>query len=253
MARVLLEIIASTVDDCLIAESGGADRIEMCAAISTGGLTPSLGTLVEAKKRVRIPVMAMVRPRAGGFCYSDEDFHVMRRDAELLLKHGADGIVFGILHADGSIDTAHCSKLLDLAGGNQTVFHRAFDVVPDPLQELDRLADLGFTRVLTSGQRKTAYEGRDRIRQLMLHAKGRIEVLPGGGVRPHNVHQLLEATGCTQVHLTAFSSRCDPSTSNGPITFGSIPGAPRSSYECVDLEAVRRMRETLDYTGEAEK
>jgi copper homeostasis protein len=252
MARVLLEIIASTVEDCMAAESGGADRIELCAAIATAGLTPSLGTLIEAKKRVRIPVMAIVRPRAGGFCYSDEDFHVMRRDATALLEHGADGIVFGILHADGSIDSARCGKMLELADGKQTVFHRAFDVVPDPVRELDQLADLGFTRVLTSGQKKTAGEGRQTLRQLILQAKGRIEILPGGGIRPHNVHQLMEATGCKQVHLTAFSSRCDPSTSNGPITFGSIPGAPKSSYECVDIEAVRRMRETLDYRGDAE-
>jgi copper homeostasis protein len=252
VTRILLEIVASTVEDCMIAESGGADRIEMCAAIATGGLTPSLGTLVEAKKRVGIPVMAMLRPRAGGFCYSDEDFRVMRRDAALLLEHGADGIVFGILHADGSLDATRCGKILELAGDSQTVFHRAFDVVPDPLQALDQLADLGFMRVLTSGQKKTAAEGHKRVRQLMLQANGRIGILPGGGVRPHNVHQLMQSTGCTQVHLTAFSSRCDPSTSNGPITFGSIPGAPKSSYECVDLYAVRRMRETLDCSDDAE-
>jgi copper homeostasis protein len=246
MARILLEIIASTVEDCLAAESGGADRIELCAAIATAGMTPSLGTLIEAKKRVRIPVVAMVRPRAGGFCYSDEDFHVMRRDAALLLEHGADGIVFGILHADGSIDTTRCGKMLELAGGKQTVFHRAFDVLRDPMHGLEQLVDLGFTRVLTSGQKRAASDGLERIRELVAHANGRIEILPGGGVRPPNARQLIKATGCTQVHLTAFSSRCDPSTSNGPITFGSTPGAPKSSYECVDLEAVRRMRETLD-------
>ena len=246
MARILLEIIASTVEDCLAAESGGADRIELCAAIATAGLTPSLGTLIEAKKRIRVPVMAMVRPRAGGFCYSDEDFQVMRRDAALLLEHGADGIVFGILHADGTTDTTRCGKMVELAGGKQTVFHRAFDVLRDPMRGLDQLVDLGFTRVLTSGQKRAASEGLERIRELVTHANGRIEILPGGGVRPPNVLQLIEATGCTQVHLTAFSSRCDPSTSNGPITFGSTPGAPKSSYECVDLEAVRRMRETLD-------
>ena len=249
MARILLEIIASTVEDCVAAESGGADRIELCAAIATAGLTPSLGTLIEAKKRIRIPVMAMVRPRAGGFLYSDEDFAVMQRDATLLLEHGADGIVFGFLHADGSIDAKRCGKTLELAGGGQSVFHRAFDVVPNPIGELDQLADLGFTRVVTSGQKATASEGRERLRELMVHANGRIEILAGGGVRPHNVSQLIEATGCTQVHLTAFSSRCDASTSNGPITFGSIPGAPKSSYECVDREAVRRMREMLDGIG----
>ncbi|HZD32138.1 MAG TPA: copper homeostasis protein CutC [Candidatus Angelobacter sp.] len=251
MARILLEIIATTVDDCVAAESGGADRIELCAAITTGGLTPSLGTLIEAKKRVRVPVMAMVRPRAGGFCYSEEEFATMRRDAALLVEQGADGLVFGLLHADGTVDTTRCGKLLETAHSRQTVFHRAYDAVPEAMAGLDQLIDLGFTRVLTSGQKKTALEGLERLQQIMARAQGRIEVLPGGGVRSHNVGQLVEATGCTQVHLTAFSARCDASLSTSPIRFGSIPGAPSPSYECVDREAVRRMRETLDAMGGA--
>ena len=251
MAGILLEIIASTVTDCLAAENGGADRIELCAAIGTGGLTPSLGTLIEAKKRVRIPLMAMLRPRAGGFCYSDEEFASMRRDAALLVEHGADGIVFGMLHSDGSVDTARCGKLVEIANGRQTVFHRAFDAVPGPMRALDELSDLGFTRVLTAGQKKSAHDGRERLRELIERAAGRIEVLPGGGIRSHNAAPLVAATGCTQVHLTAFSARCDPSMSNSPISFGSLPGSPSSSYECVDQEAVRRMREILDRIGNA--
>jgi copper homeostasis protein len=246
MAGILLEIIASTVDDCVAAESGGADRIELCAAVSTGGLTPSLGTLIEAKRRVRIPVLAMVRPRAGGFCYSEEDFNVMRRDAGMFLEQGADGVVFGILHSDGTVDSKRCGKVLELVGDRQAVFHRAFDVVPEANRALDELIDLGFTRVLTSGQKKTALDGRDMIRHLIERADGRIEILAGGGVRAHNVQQLIEATRCTQVHLTAFSTQVDPSTSTTPLTFGSVPGSPKSSYELVAREAVRRMREALD-------
>ncbi len=170
MGNILLEIVVSTVEDCVAAESSGADRIELCAAIGTGGLTPSLGTLIEAKKHVRIPLLAMVRPRAGGFCYSESDFAVMRRDAEALLEHGADGVVVGILHADGHVDTQRCGKLLELAGERQTVFHRAFDVVPDPSRALEELIDLGFTRVLTSGQQKTALEGSDLLRRLIVRA-----------------------------------------------------------------------------------
>ena len=144
MARIQLEIIASTVGDCVAAESGGADRIELCSAIVTSGLTPSQGTLIEAKKRVQVPIMVMVRPRAGGFCYSEEDFTVMQRDAELVLERGADGIVFGFLHADGSIDVHRCGRLVEIAGDKQTVFHRAFDVVPDAIGELERLIGLGL-------------------------------------------------------------------------------------------------------------
>jgi len=246
MGRIVLEIVASTVEDCIAAESGGADRVELCTAIATGGLTPSLGTLVEAKKRVGIPIIVMVRQRPGGFCYSEEDFAVMRRDAGPFVEHRADGIVFGVLHSDSSVDTNRCGKMLEIAGGKQTVFHRAFDLVPDANRALDELIDLGFTRVLTSGQKKTALEGRERLRQLIVRAREQVEILPAGGVRPHNVRQLLEVTYCTQVHLTTFSARCDASMSTSPVSFGSIPGAPSSWYECVDREAVRCMREMLD-------
>lgn len=246
MANILLEIVASTVEDCLAAASSGADRIELCAAIAGGGLTPSLGTLIEAKKQVRIPLVAMVRPRAGGFCYSNVDFAVMRRDAALLLGHGADGIVFGILHSDGSVDSKRCGKMLEIAGGRQTVFHRAFDVAPDPFRALEELIDLGFTRVLTSGQQKTALQGSNLIRRLIERAGNRIEALPGAGIRAHNVEQLVQATGCKQVHMTAFSAEIDPSTAASPLHFGSIADSSSSAYGHVDRETVRRVRETLD-------
>ena len=246
MPGILMEIVVSTVEDCMAAESSGADRVELLAAIMTAGLTPSLGTLIEAKKRVRIPVMVIVRPRAGGFCYSEDDFAVMRRDAAQLLEHGADGIVFGILHADGSVDTKRCEKLLEIAGDKQTVFHRAFDAVPDPVRSLDELIGLGFTRVLTSGHRSVAVEGRDLIRELIVRASQRIEVMPAGGVREHNVRQLVEVTGCTEVLMTAFSARVDASTSASCLRFGSMPGSPSSSYECVDRKVVQRMREILE-------
>jgi copper homeostasis protein len=246
VARILLEIVASTVDDCIAAERGGADRIELCTAVGTGGLTPSLGTLIEAKRRLRIPVVAMVRPRAGGFCYSEEEFETMQRDAALLVEHGADGIVFGILSSDGNIDTKRCGELAEIASGSTTVFHRAFDVVPDPARALDELISLGFTRVLTSGQKKTAGEGRESIASLIAQAGSRIEVLAGGGVRAHNVGQLVEATRCAQVHMTAFSARIDASTAASCLSFGGVPGSPSGSYEQVDPEVVRRMRQTLD-------
>ena len=245
MANILLEIVASTVDDGIAAESGGADRIELCAAIATGGLTPSLGTLIESKKRVRIPVMAMVRPRAGNFLYSESEFAVMQRDAALLLEHGADGIVFGMLHSDGSVDAKRCGKLVELAGERQTVFHRAFDVVYDPARALEELIDVGFTRVLTSGQRATALEGSDLIRKMVKQADGRIQVLPGAGIREHNVRELIAATGCTQVHMAAFAAKSDASTDSSHLHFGS--------HEKTDAELVRRVKETLNAIGQAAK
>jgi len=180
-SKILIEVCCGSIDDAVEAQRGGADRVELNSAIFLGGLTPSPGSIIEAKKRLNVPVMVMIRPRAGGFCYTQAEMEVMRHDAKLAVEYGADGLVFGILTPDGSVDTERCKWIIELAGGRQTVFHRAFDVTPDPLKVLDQLVDLGFTRVLTSGQEKTAPEGIELIRRLIVHAGDRIEILPGCG------------------------------------------------------------------------
>src|ERR1700738_81365 len=147
MTQMLLEIVCSTVDDAVEAELGGADRVELCSASGLGGLTPSLGTLVEVKRRVKVPVMAMVRPREGGFCYSEAEFETMLRDCEYLVERGADGIVFGCLAEDGRIDEARARRLMKLIGERQAVFHRAFDVAGDRMESLEQLIGMGCKRV----------------------------------------------------------------------------------------------------------
>jgi copper homeostasis protein len=211
LSKILLEIVALSSQDCVASEKGGADRIELCAGIEIGGVTPPFDVLIEAKQRVNVPVMALVRPRGGDFCYSDEEFAQMLRDAKLLLQQGVAGIVFGILRPDAKVDTERCREMLAIVGGKQAVFHRAFDVVANPLQALDQLIDMGFSRVLTSGQQKTALEGANLIRELIARSRGRIEILPGGGVRRHNVRPLVKMTNCRQVHRTAFRSDASPS------------------------------------------
>lgn len=233
------------MDDALAAERGGANRIELCSALSLGGLTPSIGTLSEVKQRVSIPVLPMLRPRPAGFCYSDAEFATMQRDAELFLQHRADGVVFGILHADGAVDAGRCRKLLESCGTGEKVFHRAFDVTPDPLLALDELIDLGFTRVLTSGQQPTALEGADFIRKLIEHADGRIEILPGAGVRPNNVAELVRKTCCTQIHLSARTTRCDASTKARPEIKFSNSLTAGHDYDSTDEEIVHAVVETL--------
>jgi copper homeostasis protein len=130
--RVLLEFPVASVEDALAAQEGGADRLERNAALSLGGLTPSLGTLMEMKAAVALPVCAMIRPRPGGFAYGPADLHVMQRDADLALRHGAEGIVFGILTADGRVDGDRCRCFVRQVGDRAAVFHRAFDITPDP-------------------------------------------------------------------------------------------------------------------------
>ncbi len=209
---VLLEIAIASVDDALAAKSGGADRVELNAALALGGLTPSLGTLVEVKAAVDLPVLVMIRPRAAGFAYSAADFKVMQRDADLSLAHGAAGIVFGILTPDGRVDMDRCRQLARQAAGHEVVFHRAFDVTADPFEALDQLIELGITRVMTSGQEETAYNGSQRIAELICRAAGRIAVLPAGGINRFTVADIVARTGCNQVHASLRERRIDRST-----------------------------------------
>jgi copper homeostasis protein len=246
MANVLLEIGCGSLEDAIAAEAGGADRVELCSALFLGGLTPSLASVLRAKEKLRIPVMAMVRPRAAGFCYSATDMEVMLCDTDLFVEHGADGIVFGILKPDRAIDLERCRRIRERIGSCQAVFHRAFDVVPDPMRALDELIDLGCTRVLTSGQRNTALEGSALIRKLVEHARGRVEILPGAGIRTHNVRELIAQTGCTQVHTTAFRQLDDPSTVASRIQYGSTLNPSESAYHQTDSSEVRRLGQALD-------
>jgi copper homeostasis protein len=243
MANILLEICCGSIDDAIQAEKGGTDRVELCSALFLGGLTPSIGTIQEAKRRLKIPVMVMVRPRGGGFCYTDAEIATMERDVEAATDSGADGIVFGILQADGKIDVKRTKRIRQLIGKRQAVFHRAFDVTPDPFKALEQLVDLGITRILTSGQKDTVPEGAELIAELIELAGKRIEILPGGGgLRPFNMLEIAGRTRCRQVHLTAWSTVRDSSTHARPeVTFGGALHPPEDLYEMTDARLVREI------------
>ena len=243
---ILVEICCGSLEDALEAEQGGADRVELCSALFLGGLTPSMGTVIEAKARLKIPVMVMIRPRGGGFCYTEPEMAVMERDTVLAVEQGADGIVFGILNADGSIDEKRSRRLRKLIGDRQAVFHRAFDVTPDPFRALDQLVELGITRVLTSGQEDTVPEGLPLIKRLIEYAGDRIQVLPGGGIKLNSLCQVVEATGSNQVHLTAFKTQADTSVRGRPfVTFGGALYPPEDQYQVGDRRLVERIVSTL--------
>lgn len=245
MGKALLEISCGSIDDALQAQAGGADRVELCSALFVGGLTPSQGTLVYARQQLRIPIMTMVRPRGAGFCYSDAEFETMKMDVEAAVANGTDGVVFGILNSDGSVDVQRTRALRVAAGGAQAVFHRAFDLTPDPFRALEELVDAGITRVLTSGQRPTALEGADLIRQFIEHARGRIEILPGSGIRAWNVEELLLRTGCTQVHLSASKTICDLSAHARPQISFARPASTDDSYQVTDAALVSEIANKL--------
>jgi copper homeostasis protein len=247
VSKVVIEVCCGSVDDAVEAERGGADRVEVNSAVFLGGLTPSMGSIIEAKKRLNIPLMVMIRPRAGGFCYTQNEMEVMLRDIKLAVEHYADGLVFGILTPDGSVDIERCKRIIELAQGRQTVFHRAFDVTPDPLKALDQLVGLGFSRILTSGQERTAPEGIELIKKLIVHAGNRIEILPGSGLRPHNVRAFVEQTKATQVHFSAFGRKFDSSMQHQPhITFNGTVLPPEDRYDLIDRNIVRDVCKRLN-------
>jgi len=244
--EILIEVCCGSTDDAVEAERGGADRVELNSSLFFGGLTPSLGSVIEAKKRLSIPVIVMIRPRGGGFCYTEAEMEVMCHDARLAVEHGADGLVFGILTPEGSIDTDRCRQIVELIGSKEAVFHRAFDVTPEPLEALDKLVELGFKRILTSGQAPTVPEGAELIKELIDYAGDRMEILPGAGILAHNVRQIVEQTGAKQVHLSASEQRFDSSVQNRPnITFGGELRPPEDRYDIVDRNAIRSISDLL--------
>jgi copper homeostasis protein len=245
MRRVLLEVIATSADDCALIEELGGDRIELTCSLALGGLTPSPGLLAESRRATRLPIMAMARPREAGFCYSRRELAAMLHDVEFLLAHGADGVVFGVLTTDGEIDVAACKEVVALAARKQTVFHRAFDAIPNPLTGLEQLIDLGVTRVLTSGQAANALAGARLIAHLAEQARNRMEILPGGGVTSANVAELLAATACTQVHVSLSEMAGDLSTlGRSQIGYlGAIP--PEGHYRRASRSALETMTRRL--------
>ncbi len=245
-SAITLEICTASVEDCIKAERGGADRVELNCALMLGGLTPSLGSLRESRAAVRLPIIAMIRPRPAGFCYTRAEFTVMQRDAELALAEKADGIAFGILTAAGALDVPRCRQMVKLAAGRQAVFHRAFDVVRDPLKALERLIDLGVTRVMTSGQEASAYNGAAQIAEYIRRAAGRIEILPAGGINRFTIADVIKRTGCDQVHASLSTASQDRSASGRPqVSFGGTVKQSEIEFTVTDAEAVRKLRGAL--------
>ncbi len=198
---MLLEVCVDSAEGLYSAIEGGADRIELCSALELGGLTPSQA-LMELASDAPIPVYAMIRPRAGSFCFSAEDEVIMAADIGNARNAGLAGVVLGASLADGSLDVTLLERLIAEAKGLGTTLHRAFDLVPDAESALEQAIALGFERILTSGLSLTAEEGLDNLRHLAGKAGKRISIMPGSGVSAGNVGRIIEATGATEVHAS---------------------------------------------------
>ena len=202
----IVEVCAFSLESCIAAEKGGAKRIELCSSIHEGGTTPSAGLIQLAKQRVSIEIYAMIRPRGGDFCYSNDEISVMEADIRMVKQCGCEGVVLGILQKDGRVNVSQTKALVALAKPMQVTFHRAIDMTPDYLQALEDIIETGCHRILTSGQKKTALEGMEAIEILVNQAKGRIEIMAGSGINAYNAKLLLH-TGVNALHLTGKSSR----------------------------------------------
>jgi copper homeostasis protein len=198
--KTLVEVAAHTVDAALAAEAGGADRVELFSNHMEGGVTPSEGAIAVVRDHMRIDLHLMIRPRGGDFCYSEHELEAMHRDISVAKRLGANGIVFGIVNPDGTVDAQQTRELVASARPLSITFHRAFDRCRDLPEALSALISCGVDRVLTSGGMPTAADGIENIANLVSIAGGRIAIMAGGGVRPHNIRSIVQGTGVVEVH-----------------------------------------------------
>lgn len=202
-APVVLEIAADDAEDAARAVAHGAVRIELCAALEVGGVTPGPGLLREARAAVTAELVVLARPRRGDFVYDARSFRALLWDVEDAKEHGADGVAVGVLHVDGSLDLPRTAALVQAAAPLPVTVHRAFDAVPDQAAALQKLVELGVRRVLTSGGGRRAIDGAEQLAILVSLAGDSLDVVAGGGVRSEHVAELVARTGVRAVHASA--------------------------------------------------
>ena len=198
-----LEVIGFTIESCMIAQAAGAHRIELCDNPSEGGTTPSYGFIKTARENLSIELYPIIRPRGGDFLYSEIEFEVMKADIENCKSLGCDGVVIGILNADGTVDKKRCKQLVEIAHPMKVTFHRAFDRTNDPFKAMEDIISIGCERILTSGQKNLATDGEELLNKLVKQANNRIIIMPGSGVNSDNIEILVKNTNATEFHSSA--------------------------------------------------
>ncbi len=201
--KLIIEACVESVESALIAQRAGAGRIELCSNLSIGGTTPSFGAIKLALKSISIPINVLIRPRGGDFFYNDSEFETMVHDVIQCKKMGVHGVVLGILDSKSVIDIERNKEIIKKARPLSVTFHRAYDVTPDPMEALDSLLELQVDRLLTSGQKSSAYKGIGLIKKLALAAQKKIIIMPGGGVTEKNINKIISETGVTEIHASA--------------------------------------------------
>ena len=239
----MIEVCCGSASDALAAWRGGARRIELNSALELGGLTPSVASLRLVRESTGLEVVVMARPRGGGFCYGGLEWRQLLDEATMLLEEGADGIAFGALDAPRHLDEARTAQMVSLVHsyGATVVFHRAFDLVDEPLAAARLLVGLGVDRLLTSGQRHTAWEGRELIRELQVQLGDELQILPGSGVNAGNARDLREFTGVGQLHSSCRALVDDAAASGRDVSFAVQGDADVARRYQVSEELVRAL------------
>jgi copper homeostasis protein len=237
-----LEICVDSVESAIAAARGGAERIELCAALSEGGITPSAGITTMVREAIDKELYVIIRPRGGNFVYSEPELAIMRRDIVAARAHGVDGVVLGALKADDTVDRTHTRELIELARPLRVTFHRAFDVCRDLDGALEDVIACGADRLLTAGGRSDAIKGLDTIARLQQRATGRIRIMAGGGIRIGNVRKIARRTGIRDVH-TSLSTRVQSAAYDG----GTDGSDLQSGFACyvVKEDDVRAFKSVL--------
>ena len=243
---MLLEICVDSVESAIAAEGGGACRVELCSDLLEGGITPSAGLIEKVRRHVQIDVFVMIRPRAGDFLYTSHEFDTMKTDIDRAKMSGADGVVVGILAADGCVDVERTRKLVEAAAPLPVTFHRAVDVSADRADSLERIIASGAQRVLTSGGQKRAADGVREVAQMVSQAACRIAIMTGGGLNAENIRAVAERTGAAEFHAGLATRIPSPMRyRNGALFLGADPDREYSRYVVME-EDVRRLRNMLD-------
>jgi copper homeostasis protein len=241
----VVEVCAFSLESCLAAELGGAKRVELCASLYEGGTTPSAGIIKLVKQKTSLEIHAMIRPRGGDFCYSEDEILIMQEDIRIAKEFGCDGVVLGILQKDGKVNIAQTKAMVELAKPMQATFHRAIDMTPDYEEALENIIETGCVRVLTSGQKNTAMEGIKAIENLVKRAAGRIEIMAGSGVNVDNALTLIH-TGVDALHLTGKVARdSEMIYRKKGIAMGGFSEVPEYEIVYSDVEKIRAVVEIL--------
>jgi copper homeostasis protein len=220
----------------------------LCSALIEGGLTPSPAAIELAREQLSIKLHVLIRARGGDFCYDGTEFTLMKRDITFCQRAGADGVVIGMLNPDGNVDLARMRELVSAARPMAVTFHRAFDMVADAFRALDDVLALGVERLLTSGQRGSAMDGKELIAELVRRAGNRLIVMPGAGINEGNIRELLAVTGAREFHLSGQKKVASRMKYRNPHVFMGVPGLPEYEMGVTDAEKIRRVVEAVSQT-----